>query len=121
MLSTPLSTVAIVVLLLALVLAIVIGFYRKGSGGTLSLPEFIELRGRIEAMEQLHADLADRFTRFQKREGMREAREVKAGDKSLQQEAADILAGQSEGVAGGNVQTSSRKDLYRRAGMIRRK
>lgn len=121
MLSTPLITLTAAGILVGLLVAILWRTWPRGSGGRLSLTEFIELRGRIEAMEQLHGDLADRFTRFQKRENMREGRQIKASDKSLQEEAADILTGQPEGATGGNGPASSRADLYRRAGKLWRK
>lgn len=121
MISTTFVILTTAGVLCGLLVAILWRVWAKGSGGRLNLSEFIELRGRIEAMEQLHADLADRFTRFQKRENLRDARYVKASDKTMEDEAADILAAQPEGVTGGKGQTSSRADLYRRAGIIRSK
>jgi len=61
--------------------------------------EFSMLEGRLEAIEARQGDLADRFTRFQNREGMRKARAVLEVDDDLRAEAASILA-QSETAEG---------------------
>jgi len=55
--------------------------------------ELSSLEGRVEALEQRQSDLADRFNRFQNREGMRRARESTEVDQDLLSEAQAILAG----------------------------
>lgn len=70
-----------------------------------------------ELFERLEA-LTARFTRFQKREGMREVREQKTAQKDLQDEAKAILA--EAGVAPGapgqsrGAPVASKQELYRR-------
>jgi hypothetical protein len=48
--------------------------------------------GRFEAIEERVAALADRFNRFQNREGMRHARQALETDQSLADEAEAIVA-----------------------------
>ena len=50
------------------------------------------LRAEVDQFSGELADLTDRFSRFQKREGMRAARIEKTAQKDVQQEAADIIA-----------------------------
>lgn len=54
--------------------------------------ELSSLEGRFEALEARHSDLADRFSRFQNREGMRAARAKLETDDELANKAASILA-----------------------------
>ena len=69
-----------------------------------------ELYERVEA-------LTERFTRFQRREGMREARKEKTSQADLVEEAQAILA-QNKGSSGRSGQPSSsalgKTELYRR-------
>lgn len=48
-------------------------------------------RGEIDSLSGDLADLRERFSRFQKREGMREAREAKKSSADLQAEALTIM------------------------------
>lgn len=67
--------------------------------------EFSQLEGRLEALEQRQGDLADRFSRFQNREGMRRAREATEVDQTMLDEAQAILArsGEPEGIVPATV------------------
>ena len=67
------------------------------------------MRGEVAEFSGQLADLSDRFARFQKREGMRTAREEKEVQKSLKEQAAAILAG-----ATGPQQPEDVKDALRR-------
>lgn len=53
----------------------------------------MELRAEVERFSGMVADLEDRFSRFQKREGMRVARAEKDAQKTLKEQAADLMAG----------------------------
>jgi len=71
--------------------------------------------GRFEALESRLSDLADRFGRFQNREGMRAARAKLEVDDDLAQEAASILARSEapEGLPGAGATISpSKADLW---------
>jgi len=50
------------------------------------------LEGRVEECEARLGMLADRFNRFQNREGMRQAREAKEGDTTLAAQAAALIS-----------------------------
>jgi hypothetical protein len=50
------------------------------------------LEGRIEECEARQGMLADRFNRFQNRDGMRQAREAKEGDTTLAAQAAALIS-----------------------------
>ena len=52
-------------------------------------------RGEIDSLSGDLADLRERFSRFQKREGMREAREAKKSAADLQAEALTIMGQES--------------------------
>lgn len=73
-----------------------------------------KLRGEIADTQADLADLRDRFTRFQKREGMRAAREEKASAQSLREQAYSILAGGGDGAAGAVPGDDSKAALYRK-------
>lgn len=66
------------------------------------------LRGEVADLSGAQADLAERFSRFQNKEGMRLARETKEREKSVLEQAQEIAAGAQ--VEQGNDKTS----LYRR-------
>lgn len=70
-----------------------------------------KLRAENDSLSGDFADLSERFSRFQKREGMQAAREAKRSAASLQAEAAEILQTGS----GNSPATSSKADLYKRA------
>ncbi len=72
-----------------------------------SRQEINRLSGEVSQQSGELADLRERFSRFQKREGLRQAREQKASEADLKAEAAAILQGQD---TGGN----SKLDLYRK-------
>jgi hypothetical protein len=69
------------------------------------------VRAEIDARSGDIADLTARFSRFQKREGMREAREAKKSSADLQAEALAIV-GTDSSPAGAN---HPKADLYKRA------
>ena len=59
--------------------------------------------------------LYDRFTRFQKRENMREVRQEKTSQEALRREAAEILAAtQQQQPAADDTPFAAKRDLYRR-------
>jgi len=73
--------------------------------------------GRFEAIESRLGDLADRFSRFQNREGMRAARAKLEVHDALAEEAAAILerSERPEGVSGAGAAISPTKaDLWAR-------
>ena len=59
--------------------------------------------GRFEAIEARVGDLADRFNRFQNREGMRAARAELEVHDTLAEEAASILARPGEPISSADV------------------
>jgi hypothetical protein len=69
------------------------------------------LEGRIEECEARQAMLADRFNRFQNREGMRQAREVKEGDTTLAAQAAALISAHPGAANSGR---RDRMDIWRR-------
>lgn len=70
-----------------------------------------KLRAENDSLSGDFADLSERFSRFQKREGMQAAREAKRSAASLREEAEQILQSGS----GNSPATSSKVDLYKRA------
>jgi hypothetical protein len=75
---------------------------------------FARLQRELGTLEGDLADLGDRFTRFQKREGMREAREAKLSKADLEAEALRIVQEKGTGEAGLLPNpTSKRYELYR--------
>lgn len=72
-----------------------------------------QLKRDFSALEQDLADLSDRFTRFQKREGMRAAREEKQSQKDLLAEAQSLVSGAGQATAGPSG-TSPKASLYSR-------
>jgi len=64
----------------------------------------------VSELAGLLADLEDRFTRFQKREGMRAARSEKDRGEALKTEAAEILAGRGSS----SEPVDGKLGLYRR-------
>lgn len=50
------------------------------------------MRAEVDEFSGDLADLTERFSKFQKREGMRAARSEKAKQQTLREEAADIIA-----------------------------
>jgi TolA-binding protein len=72
-------------------------FFRFRSASTALIAK---LRGEISDAQADIADLRDRFTRFQKREGMRAARQEKETAASLKEQAMAILAQGAPGAAG---------------------
>ena len=66
-----------------------------------------DLQGRFE-------DLTDRFTRFQKREGMRDARAGKEAQRDALAEAKAIIDAHGGGAQQPAAGSSSKLDLYRR-------
>lgn len=69
-----------------------------------------DLRIEISDFSGMVADLTERFNRFQKRQGMRQAREDKAAEESVLQQAQRIAA-ESEA----EKPTTDKLDLYRKA------
>lgn len=68
----------------------------RGSRGKVGpLVDRLDVTKRIENLEYVTSDLQGRFNRFQKREGMRDAR----GAIDLQREAAEVLAGDAASAA----------------------
>lgn len=98
---------------LEFVALIAIGIYvvRKSKRDFPTKTEINRLAGEVVELSGEQADLRDRFSRFQKREGLRVAREEKKSQADLMAEAAAITA-QAEPVAGGS--RSSKVDLYKR-------
>lgn len=76
------------------------------------------LRKEVTKLDGELGDLEERFTRFQKRRNMQDARETKTAQKDLLAEAAELVAnnsapaGQSTHPSGAE---SPKADLYRRA------
>lgn len=66
------------------------------------------LRGEVSQQSGDLADLRDRFSRFQKREGLRVAREEKASQTELQEQALRMMQEQGTGA------TSTKADLYKK-------
>ena len=95
---------------IAVALATLLYFRLRGANVAL----ISKLRGEIADTQADLADLRDRFTRFQKREGMRAAREEKASAESLREQAYKILASGGNGAdpsfSGGDPKTA----LYRK-------
>lgn len=86
-----------------------------------------ELRKEVSQYSGELADLEDRFSRFQKREGMRHARSQKTSDGDLRAEAEQIIAQGAQGAPvgspnGSGVTTgrSPKADLYAAAGLTGR-
>jgi len=71
-----------------------------------------KLRAENDSLSGDFADLTERFSRFQKRESMQAAREVKRSNASLQEEAAKIL---QDGSASSSPGSSPKAELYKRA------
>ena len=71
--------------------------------------DIARLRGEVAEFSGNVADLADRFSRFQKREGMRVARSEKERNEDMKREAAEILASQ-----GAPEAPEGKLGLYRR-------
>lgn len=66
---------------------------RKFSREIASKTALAAFKAETSSLAGMQADLEDRFTRFQKREGMRNARAAKQSDAELKQDAAALLAG----------------------------
>ena len=64
------------------------------------------VRGEIDTLSGDIADLRNRFSRFQKREGMREAREAKRSNADLQAEAMQIVGQGASPEAGSHPKAS---------------
>lgn len=77
------------------ILAYAIQLVRKTRQQTPSESLVFELRAEVERFSGMVADLEERFSRFQKREGMRAARAEKTAQKDLQAEAAELVASAS--------------------------
>lgn len=71
------------------------------------------VRAEIDTLSGDIADLTARFSRFQKREGMREAREAKKSSADLQAEALAIL--NTDGSSPPDSGSHPKADLYKRA------
>ena len=95
---------------IAVALATLLYFRLRGANVAL----ISKLRGEIADTQADLADLRDRFTRFQKREGMRAAREEKAAGESLKEQAFRILAEGGAGAAGAVPGDDSKAALYRK-------
>ena len=74
-----------------------------------------ELRAEVERFTGLLADLEERFSRFQKRQGMRHAREQKESQRDLVAEAASLVSGNAGQPGGNSAQGPTKVELYRRA------
>lgn len=117
MLSTgfpqPIDLVAMALLAVNLVFLIALLSYvvHKSRKDFPTKTEINVLRTEISDLSGLQADLSDRFTRFQRREGMRVAREEKKTQADLQAEALALTQQQEAPQEG----TSAKADLYRRA------
>ena len=72
------------------------------------------LTGHIEAIEARQGDLADRFTRFQNREGMRAARAELGVDTALLAEAKTILGDPGAAIPADLGVAPSKMDLWRK-------
>jgi len=70
------------------------------------------LAGEVSDLSGETADLRDRFSRFQKREDLRGAREVKKSQAQLQQEALELVNG-AHGAE--SLSSSPKAELYKRA------
>jgi len=70
------------------------------------------IRAEIDTLSGDTADLSDRFSRFQKREGMRDARAAKSSSADLQAEALTIMNQGDNSPAGSS---HPKADLYKRA------
>lgn len=70
------------------------------------------IRAEVDTLSGDTADLSARFSRFQKREGMREARDAKKSSVDLQAEALAILGTDGNSPAGAS---HPKADLYRKA------
>jgi len=96
----------------ALTVALATLLYFRLRGANVAL--ISKLRGEIADTQADLADLRDRFTRFQKREGMRAARSEKETAQSLREQAYTILAGGGNGAAGAVPGEDPKAALYRR-------
>lgn len=96
----------------AMVVALATLLYFRLRGANVAL--ISKLRGEIADTQADLADLRDRFTRLQKREGMRAARAEKETAQSIREQAYSILAaggnGADQGVSGGDPKAA----LYRK-------
>jgi hypothetical protein len=72
----------------------------------------IQWEARVEGIEARLSALTDRFNRFQSREGMRQAREAKTGDQTLEDQVKAILS--DPGASEGPKLVHPKADLYRR-------
>ena len=77
-----------ILLLLGYVLYLRVLFFKEFPSQSL----INRLRGEVQEFSGELADLTDRFSRFQKREGMRSARAEKTAQVDLKEEAAAIIA-----------------------------
>ena len=80
---------------LAIALSIGVGLYTsfKFRRDFVSKRDLDQLRAAVSEFSGDIADLTDRFSRFQKREGMRNARESKESAKSIMEEAQALVNG----------------------------
>lgn len=106
------TNLALVISITAMTVALATVLYFRVRGANVAL--ISKLRGEIADTQADLADLRDRFTRFQKREGMRTARAEKETAQSLREQALTILAGGGNGadqsVPGGDPKAA----LYRK-------
>lgn len=72
------------------------------------------LRRQMTSLEENLGDLSERFSRKQSRDGMRAAREAKAVEKTLQEQAQQILAENTTGGSVRAVPAGDRKTELRR-------
>ena len=103
------SALALLVSLAALWFSVKV--YREFSNDFPGKSEINRVRGEVADFSGQIADLADRFSRFQKREGMRVAREEKETQRSLREQAQEVLAAQ-----GAPDTATGKAALYKRLG-----
>ena len=114
MLSTafpqPIDLVAMVLLAVnTIALILLFGYVAKKSRRDFPTKHEINvMRSEVSDLSGMQADLSDRFTRFQKREGMRVAREEKVSQADLKQQALEMMQAQGTGA------TSNKADLYKK-------
>jgi hypothetical protein len=97
--------------LFAILLSIYVAWKQSKLAAT--KPDVNRLRAEVSEQSGELSDLRDRFSRFQKREGLRVAREEKKSQADLIAEA-QALQAQAQGDIE-NKSVSSKRDLYKRA------
>ena len=94
----------------------IVGLCGYVSGLAAAKKELRSLQGQLIKNETDVLDLQDRFRRFQSRESMRKAREVKESEKTALEEAQAILAAASNpSLANSGESTAARKAGLRKA------